>query len=29
MATGTSPRWEWIAFILLALCIAGYIWTLN
>jgi hypothetical protein len=29
MAAGSSPRWMWIAVILLALCIAGYIWTLG
>ena len=29
MATGSSQRWEWIVAVLLALCVIGYIWTLQ
>jgi hypothetical protein len=29
MTTGSSPRWQWIVVALLALCVIGYIWTLQ
>jgi hypothetical protein len=29
MATSSSQRWEWIVAVLLALCVIGYIWTLQ
>ena len=29
MTSGSSSRWEWIAAILLILCVLGYIWTLQ
>jgi hypothetical protein len=25
----SSPRWEWIAVVLLILCVIGYVWTLQ
>ena len=29
MTSGSSPSWQWIIVILLALCVVGYIWTLQ
>jgi hypothetical protein len=29
MTSGSSPRWQWIIVALLALCVIGYIWTLQ
>ena len=30
MSKGSSPpRWQWIAIVLLILCVIGYIWTLQ
>jgi hypothetical protein len=29
MATNSSLRWRWIVVALLALCVLGYIWTLQ
>jgi hypothetical protein len=26
-SAGSSPRWQWIVVVLLALCVIGYIWT--
>src|SRR6266481_10197151 len=29
MAPGSTPRWVWIAVMPLALCVVGYVWTLQ
>jgi hypothetical protein len=29
MTTASSPRWQWIVALLLALCVIGYIWSLQ